>query len=127
MVQSHHQNARQGHDVRTNNSSSERMEQFKYLGTTLTNQKSILVKIKSKLKSENTRYHLVQNFVSASLLSKNIKINIYRTTILPVVLYGCETWSLTLQKEPRLRVFKNRVLRRIFRPKRDEVMNCTPH
>jgi len=54
-------------------------------------------------------------------LSKNIKIKIYRTVILPVVLYGCETWSLTLREERRLRVFENRVLRRIFGPKRDEV------
>jgi hypothetical protein len=55
------------------------------------------------------------------LLSKNVKIKIYRTIILPVVLYGCETWSLTLREECRLRVFENRVLRRIFGPKRDEV------
>jgi hypothetical protein len=55
------------------------------------------------------------------LLSKNLKIRIYKTIILPVVLYGCETWSLTLREEHRLRVFENRVLRRIFGPKRDEV------
>jgi hypothetical protein len=55
------------------------------------------------------------------LLSKNFKIKIYRTTILPVVLYGCETWSLTLREERRLRAFDNRVLRRVFGPKRDEV------
>ena len=55
------------------------------------------------------------------LLSKNLKIKIYRTTTLPVVLYGCETWSLTLREEHRLRVFENRVLRRIFGPKRDGV------
>jgi hypothetical protein len=59
--------------------------------------------------------------LSSSLLSKNIKFTIYRTIILPFVLYGCEAWSLTLRKEHRLRVFENRVLRRIFRPKRDEV------
>ena len=59
--------------------------------------------------------------MSSSLLSKNLKIKIYRTIILPVVLYGCETWSLTLREERRLRVFENRVLRRIFGPKRDEV------
>ena len=63
----------------------------------------------------------MQNLLSSSLLSKNLKINIYRTIILPVVLYGCETWSLTLREERRLRVFENRVLRRIFMPKRDEV------
>jgi hypothetical protein len=55
------------------------------------------------------------------LLPENIKIKIYRTIILPVVLYGCETWSLTLRDERRLGMFENRVLRRIFWPKRDEV------
>jgi len=55
------------------------------------------------------------------LLSKNVKFKIYRTIILPFVLYGCETWSLTLRKGRRLRVFENRVLRMIFGPRRDEV------
>jgi hypothetical protein len=55
------------------------------------------------------------------LLSKNVKIKIYRNIVLPVVLYGCETWSLTLREERRLRVFENRVLRRVFGPKRNEV------
>jgi len=63
----------------------------------------------------------MQNLLSSSLLSKNFKIKIHRTMILPVVLYGCATWSLTLREERRLRVFKNRVLRRIFEPKRDKV------
>jgi len=63
----------------------------------------------------------MQNLLSSSLLSKNIKIKIHRTVILSVVLYGCETWSLTPRKEPRLRLFENGVLRRIFGPKRDEV------
>jgi hypothetical protein len=64
----------------------------------------------------------VQNLLSSSLLSKNLKIKIYGTIILPVVLYGCETWSLTLRVERRLRLFENRVLRRIFGSKRDEIM-----
>ena len=59
--------------------------------------------------------------MSSSLLSKNLKFKIYRTIILSVVLYVCETWSLTLREENRLRVFENRVLRRIFGPRRDEV------
>jgi len=63
----------------------------------------------------------VQNLLSSCLLSKKLKIKIYRTIILPVVLYGGETWSLTLKEEHRLRVFENRVLRRVFGPKRDEV------
>jgi len=63
----------------------------------------------------------VLNLLSSSLLSKNIKIKTYRPIILSLVLYGCETWSLTLTELRRLRVFENRVLRRIFGPKRDEV------
>jgi hypothetical protein len=59
--------------------------------------------------------------LSFRLLSRNIKVKIYKTTILPVVLYGCETWSLTLKEEHRRRVFENRVLRIIFGPKRDEL------
>jgi hypothetical protein len=59
--------------------------------------------------------------LSSHLLSSNVKVKIYKTIILPVVFYGCETWSLTLREEHRLRVFENRVLRRIFGPKRDEV------
>ena len=64
---------------------------------------------------------MVQNLLSSSLLSQNIKIKIYRTINLPVVLYGCETWSLTLKEECRLRVFENRVLSGIFGPKGNEV------
>ena len=66
-------------------------------------------------------YYSVQNLLSSSLLFKKLKIKIHRTVILPVVLYGCETWSLTLRDERRLRVFENSVLRRVFGPKRDEV------
>ena len=58
--------------------------------------------------------------MSSRLLSENLKIKIYKTVILPVVLYGCETWSLTLREERRLRVFENRNPRRIFEPRRDE-------
>jgi len=97
------------------------VEEFKYLGTTLTNQNSIQEEIKGKLKSGSACYHSVQNLVSSRLLSKNLKIKMSRTIILPVVLYGCETWLLTLREEHRLRVFENRVLRRIFGPKRNEV------
>ena len=91
------------------------------MGTTLTNQNSVQEEIKSRLKSGNACYHSVQNLLSSGLVSRNIKIKIYRAVILPVVLYGCETWSLTLWEELRLRMFENRVLRRIFGPKRDEV------
>jgi len=97
------------------------MLSYVYLGTTLTNQNSILEEIKSRLKSGNACYHLVQNILSSSLLCKNLKIKIYRTIILPFVLYGCESWSLKLREERRLSVFEHRVLRRIFVPKRDKV------
>jgi len=96
------------------------VEEFRYFGTTLTNQNSIQEEIKSRLKSRNACYHSVQNLLSSSLLSKNLKIKIYRTIILPVK-YGCENWSLTLREERGLRVFEKRVLGRIFGPKRDEV------
>jgi len=93
----------------------------KNLGTTLTNKNSITEEIKSRLRSGNACYHSVQNLLSSRLLSKNLKIKIYRTVILPVVLYGCETWSLSLREERKLRVFENMVLRRIFGRRRDEV------
>jgi len=102
-------------------SSFQRVEEFKYLGTTLTNQNSIQEEIKSRLKSGNACYHSVRNLLSSSWRSKNLKIKMHRTIILPVVLYGCETWSLTLRGEPRLRVSDNRVFR-IFGPKRNEVI-----
>ena len=107
--------------MRIDNSIFERVEEFKYLGTTLTNQNSIPEEIKNRLRSGNACYHSVQNLLSSRLLSKNLKIKIYRTIILPIVLYGCETWSLTLQEERKMRVFGNMVLRRIFGPRRDEV------
>jgi hypothetical protein len=74
--------------------------------------------IKSRLNSGNACYHSVQSLLSSRLLSRNVKVKIYKTVILPVVLYGCETWSLTVREEHRLRVFENRVLRRIFGPER---------
>ena len=95
------------------------MEKFRYLGTKLTDQNCIQEEIKSRLKSGNACYYLVQNILSSSLLSKNLKIKIHKTVILSVS-YGCETWSLTLSEERRLRVFENRVLR-MFGCNRDEV------
>jgi hypothetical protein len=91
------------------------------VGTTLADQNCNHEEIKSGLNSGNACYHSVQSIFSSRLLSRNVKVKVYKTIILPVVLYGCETWSLTLREEHRLRVFDNRVLRRIFGPKRDEV------
>ena len=121
MAMSRDQYAGQSHSVNIYNSTFERVKEFKYLGTTLTNQNSIQEEIKSRLKPGNACYHSAQNLLSSSLISKNLKIKIYRNIILPVVLYGCENWSLILREERGLRVFENRVLRRMFGPKRDEV------
>jgi hypothetical protein len=88
---------------------------------TVTIQNLIQEEIKRRLNSGNACYHSVQNLLSSYLLSKSIKIRIYKSIIVPVVLYGCETWFLTLRDEHTLSVFENRVLRRIFGPKRDEM------
>ena len=95
---------------------SHNMERFKYVGTTQTNQNSIYKETERRLKSGNACYHMVRNLLSSSLLSKSFKIKIHRTVILFVVLYGCETWSLTLREERRLWVFGKRMLRIIFGP-----------
>jgi len=121
MIMSRDQNAGRSHSMKTDNSSIERVEEFKYLGTMLTNKNSIQEEIKSRLKLGNACYYSVQNLLSSSLLFKKLNIKIYRTIILPIVLYGCETWSLTLREEHRLWVSENRVLRRVFGPRRDEV------
>jgi hypothetical protein len=78
--------------------------------------------IKRRLNCGNACCHSVQSLLSSGLLSKNVKTGIYKSIILPVVFYECATWSLTLREEHRLRAFENRVLRRIFGPKRSEVV-----
>ena len=99
LVMSRDQNAGQSHNIEIDNSFYQRVEEFKCLGKTLTNQNSIHEGIKSRLKSGNACHHSVQNPLSSSLLYKNLKTKIYRTIILRVVLYGCETWSLTLRRD----------------------------
>jgi hypothetical protein len=120
-VMSHGQTAVQNYNIKTDNRSFEREEQFTYLGGTLSNQNSIWEEIKSRLRSGFTCYRSVQNILSSHLQPKNIKIKIHRTQILPAILYGTETWSLTLREEHRLRVLENRVPRQVFWPQRDEV------
>jgi hypothetical protein len=94
---------------------------FIYLGTAVTNKNGIHIEIKNRLNLGNPLYHSVQNLLSSHLLPKNLKIKIYKTIILPVVLYECESWSLVL-RENRLRVCENRVLRRIFGAKMEEMV-----
>jgi UDP-galactopyranose mutase len=88
MVLSRDQHAGRSHSMNTDNSSFERLEEFKHLRTTLKNQNSIQKEIKGRLKSGNACYHSVQNLLSSSFLSKNLKIKIYRTIILPLVCTG---------------------------------------
>jgi hypothetical protein len=126
MYLSRQQNVGHNRDIKIASRSFENVSQIKYLGTTVTNQNLMQEEMKRRLNSGNACYHSVQNLLSSRLLSKNLKIRIYKTIILPVVLCGCETWSLILREEHRLRVFENRLLR-IFGPKGDEVTggeNC---
>ena len=83
-------------------------------------QKSIIDQIKYRLKAGNSDYYSFQTILSSQFFSKNFNIKIFKIIILIVVLFGCETWSLTLREERRLRVFENRIPRPIFEQKRDE-------
>ena len=98
------------------------MEPFKRSETDIRHQNFIHKEIKGRIffNSENSYYHWDLNLLSSNLPSKNIKNKIHRTVILPVVLYGCETWSLTSREEHRLKVFENWVLRKMFGAKREE-------
>jgi hypothetical protein len=100
MLLSRHQNVGQNWDIKANRS-FENVSQFKYLGTTVTNQNLIQEEIKRRFNSGNACYHLVQSLMCSHLLSKNVKVRLYKTIILPVVLYGCETWSLTLKPKAK--------------------------
>jgi hypothetical protein len=120
MLLSHQQNVGQKRDIKIGKRSFENVSQCKYLGTAVTNKNLTQEEIKRRMNSGNACYHLVQNLLSSRLLSKNVKIRIYKTIILLMALYRCNTWSLTLREG--LRVIENRVLRRIFGPKRDEMM-----
>jgi hypothetical protein len=121
MLMSRSQKIGQKHSIKIANRSFEDVAKFKYLGTTLTDQNHMHEEINSGLNSGNACCRSVHSLLSSRLLSRKLKVKIYRTIILPVVLYGCETWSLILREDHRLRVFENRVLRGIFRPTRDEV------
>jgi hypothetical protein len=121
MLMSYHQKAEPKHSIKTVNGSFDDVAKFKYLGTTLMDQNCMHEEIKSRLNSGNACYHSVQTLLSSSLQSRNIKVKIYKTITLPVVLHGCETSSLTLSKEHRLRIVEDRLLGRTSEPTRDEV------
>jgi hypothetical protein len=114
MIMSHHWNSGQNQNIRIANESFENVAKFKYLGMMLTNENNIHDEIKSRQNSGNSCYYSVQNLLSSRLISKNLKTKMYNTVILPVVLYGCETWSLTLREEYRLRGFENSVEEEIW-------------
>jgi hypothetical protein len=99
MLLSRHQSVGQNRDIIIANRSFENVSQFKYLGTTVTNQNLIQEEIKRALNSGNASYNSAQNLLSSRLLSKNVKIKICKTIILPVALFGCKTWFLILRKE----------------------------
>jgi hypothetical protein len=117
---SYHQNAGQNHSIKEGRS-FENMAQLKYFGRTITNQNLIQEEIKRRLNSSHACYHSAQNMLASHLLSKNVKIRIYKTILLPVLLYGCETWSQTVREEQRPWVFENGMLSRICGLQRDQV------
>ncbi|KAJ4438188.1 hypothetical protein ANN_14127 [Periplaneta americana] len=121
MIMSRDQNIVRNGTIKVGDLSFEEVEKFKYLGATVTNINDTREEIKRRINMGNACCYSVENLLSSSLLSKNLKVRIYKTVILPVVLYSCETWTLTLREEQRLRVFENKVLRKIFGAKRDEV------
>jgi hypothetical protein len=93
------QNTGQRHSIKIANRPFEDVAKLKYAGTTLTDQNCMHEEIKSRLNSGNACYRSVHSLLSSRLLSRNLKVKIYKTIILPVVLYGCETWSVTLREE----------------------------
>jgi hypothetical protein len=121
ILMSRNQKIGQKRSMKIANRSFEDVAKFRYLGTTPTDQNYMHEEIKSRLNSGDACYRLVQSLLSSRLLSRNVKVKIYKTINLAVVLYGCQTWCLTLREEHGLKVFDNRVLRRIFGPKGDEV------
>jgi len=113
-----HQNAGQDRNLMTSNKSFENVAKGKCLGTTVTDQNS---NHEIRLISGNACYHSLQSLLSSSFVSSNSEIKIYKTVLLSFVLYGCAPSSLSLTEEHRFRVSENRVLRRVFGPKRRKV------
>ncbi|KAJ4439816.1 hypothetical protein ANN_07944 [Periplaneta americana] len=120
VIMSRDQNIVQNGNIKIGDLSFEEVEKLKYFGATVTNINDTREENKRRINMGNACYYSVEKLLSSSLLSKNVEVRIYKTVIL-LVLYGCETWTLTLREEQRLRVFENKVLRKIFGAKRDEV------
>ncbi|KAJ4448772.1 hypothetical protein ANN_00163 [Periplaneta americana] len=110
MIMSRDQNIVRNGNIKIGDLSFEEVEKFKYLGATVTNINDTREEIKRRINMGNACYYSVQKLLSSSLLSKNLKVKIYKTVILPVLLYGCETWTLTLREEHGLRMFENKPL-----------------
>ncbi|KAJ4433919.1 hypothetical protein ANN_16233 [Periplaneta americana] len=110
MIMSHDQNIVRNGNIKIGGLSFEEVKKFKYLGATVTIINDTREEIKRRINMGNACYYSVEKLLSSSLLSKNLKVRIYKTIILPVVLYGCETWTLTLRDEQRLRVFENKMV-----------------
>ncbi|KAJ4431758.1 hypothetical protein ANN_20363 [Periplaneta americana] len=110
MIMSRDQNIVRNGNIKIGDLSFEEVEKFKYLGATVTNINDTREEIKRRINMGNACYYSVEKLLSSSLLSKNLKVRIYKTVILPVLLYGCETWTLTLREEHRFRVFENKTL-----------------
>ncbi|KAJ4441804.1 hypothetical protein ANN_11662 [Periplaneta americana] len=108
IIMSRDQNIVRNGNINIGDLSFEEVEKFKYLGATVTNINDTREEIKRRINMGNACYYSVEKLLSSSLLSKNLKVRIYKTVILPVLLYGCETWTLTLREEHRLRVFENK-------------------
>ncbi|KAJ4425937.1 hypothetical protein ANN_27563 [Periplaneta americana] len=128
MIMSRNENNVRNENIKIGNLSFEEEEKLQYLGATVTNINDTCEINKHRINMGNACYISVVKLLSSSLLSKNLKVKIYKTVILMVVLYGCETWTLSLREEHRLSLFENKMLRKIFGTKRDEVtgewMHC---
>ncbi|KAJ4432088.1 hypothetical protein ANN_20702 [Periplaneta americana] len=110
MIMSRDESIVRNGNIKIGNLSFEEVEKFKYLGAIVTNINDTRKEIKHRINVGNACYYSVEKLLPSSLLMKNLKVRIYKTVILPVVLYGCETWTLTLREEQTLRVFENKVL-----------------
>jgi len=114
------QHAVQNHNIMVGNKSFERVEQSRYLGTTITNKFAFRKKLRVDW-MQGMLAIIGRRIFCLLVCYPSIKIKIFRAVILPVVLYGCESWALTLREARRLRMFENKVVRKIFGPKKDEV------